>query len=132
LSEPNYAEIRHRVEKRFNLRAGFYGHLAAFIIINFGVWFWLQIPFIVGLFGVFTIGWFVVLVIHGINYAVGEARERAIDRAIREEREWLMHNSTASHRLSRLSQAIDHEPVGDEALHYVEKPKRERRSQREG
>ena len=109
MSEPNYDEIRSRIQQRFNKRKELFMHLAAYVVVNLIVWvLWLtgianSIPVLSNLYeslGILlpllvTIGWGIGFFIHYLDYYYeagggAERRERAIQQAI--EREVEMRN----------------------------------------
>ncbi|MEO8612790.1 MAG: 2TM domain-containing protein [Chloroflexota bacterium] len=106
MSEPNYDEIRNRIQQRFNKRKELFMHLAAYVVVNLIIWvFWLtgiasDVPVLSNLYdamGIFlpllvTIGWGIGFFIHYLDYYYeagggAERRERAIQDAIARERE---------------------------------------------
>ena len=95
MSQSDYNDIRRRITDRYNNRIGFYSHFVAFLLSNgFGWMLWLGTPENVrsGVLGVLlllvSVGWLIGMSIHAIIYLMMEARERAIERAIQEERAW--------------------------------------------
>ncbi|HEX2908334.1 MAG TPA: 2TM domain-containing protein [Phototrophicaceae bacterium] len=95
MAEENYEEIRKRIQKRYDDRAGFFIDLVCFLVFNVGIWIaWLatpeaaRAPIIFPALVVTTLGWGIGVLAHMINYVNGEARERAIEEAIERERAW--------------------------------------------
>ncbi len=105
MSEPDYNEIRRRVEHRFNKQKELSIHAAVYIVINLLIWglyvtgFMDSIPVLSGLnaaFGILmplfiSIGWGAGLVAHYVDYyySVGggaRRRERVIQDEIERER----------------------------------------------
>ena len=100
MSEPNYEEIRQRIQNRFNKRKELFMHVAAYVGVNLAIWFFwwtdsidilpreiagIPLPIIV------TLGWAVGLLIHYLDYYYeagggAERREHAIQQAIERER----------------------------------------------
>jgi hypothetical protein len=106
MSEPNYDEIRNRVLQRFNKRKELFMHLAAYLMVNAVLWFFVltdfihDIPVLNGIYeglGILlpiavSIGWGIGVFIHYLDYyyeAGGGAdrRERAVQQAIEREKE---------------------------------------------
>jgi hypothetical protein len=122
MSEPNYNEIRHRITSTYNNRIGFFSHFIAFVVINGFAWMiWLGTPeaarsgvlSVVLLLG--SVGWLVGMLIHALVFFMMEARDRAIVRAIEEERAWALGEKPK--RESRLHLTEDgelEEIVGEE------------------
>jgi hypothetical protein len=99
MSEPNYDEIRSRIQNRFNKRKELLMHLVAYIGVNLAMWFFwfiggidilsrdiagIPLPIVV------TVGWGVGFLIHFLDYYYeagggAERRERAIQQAIERE-----------------------------------------------
>ena len=109
MSEPNYDQIRYRIQQRFNKRKELFMHLTAYVVVNLVIWvLWLtgiadRIPVLNSLYeslGILlplmvTIGWGIGFIIHFLDYYYeagggAERRERAIQQAI--EREVEMRN----------------------------------------
>ncbi len=95
MSQSDYNDIRRRITHRYNNRMAFFSHLIAFLVSNgFGWLLWIATPGDVrsGILSVLlvlvSVGWLIGMSIHGVIYAMMEARERAIERAIAEERGW--------------------------------------------
>lgn len=105
MSEPNYDEIRNRIQNRFNKRKELFMHLAAYIVVNIIIWaFWLtgiasDFPVLSNLYeamGMFlpllvSVGWGIGFFIHYLDYYYeagggAERRERAIQDAIEREK----------------------------------------------
>ncbi|MCA0456810.1 MAG: 2TM domain-containing protein [Chloroflexi bacterium] len=87
--DPEYEEIRERISRRYNNRAEFLSHLVAYAAINGFIWG------VLGPSGIyFTLAailsglWGTGLVIHGVQFVLKEAQERAIEREIERERAW--------------------------------------------
>jgi hypothetical protein len=133
MSEPNYDEIRNRITERYNNRIGFYSHLVAFLIINGAAWgLWLGTPeparsgILSVLLLVSSVGWLVGILIHAIIFGLMEARERAIERAIAEEREWSTGEKPKRDPRVRLTVDGELEAVAeDDEFEYA--PERKRR-----
>jgi hypothetical protein len=128
---PDFGEIRRSIERRFNLRARFYSHLAVFLVANGFIWFWLRRPEYDLPLGTLFIGWLILLIIHAIYYGVIEARERAIEQALVREREWYYRASQQPlpDRFARLSDDGNLEAGGTYADSYPQE-KRKRGSER--
>jgi 2TM domain len=109
MSEPNYDEIRNRIQQRFNKRKELFMHLVAFIVVNMVLWalcltgFINDIPVLSGVYAglgillplLVSIGWGIGFFIHCLDYYYeagggAERRERAIQDAI--EREMALRN----------------------------------------
>ncbi|MBZ0286360.1 MAG: 2TM domain-containing protein [Anaerolineae bacterium] len=105
MSEPNYDEIRNRVLQRFNKRKELFMHLAAYLLVNVVLWFFVltgfvhDIPVLNGIYeglGILlpiavSIGWGIGVFIHYLDYYYeagggAERRERAIAEAIEREK----------------------------------------------
>jgi hypothetical protein len=136
MSEPNYAEIRKHITKRYDDRAGFYGHLTAFLVLNGAAWYvWLQTPENArsGVLSVFlllsSVGWLAGMLIHGVIYLTNEARERAIERAIQEERAWMASAGVSGDKpkRDRLTRLTEDGELVDELDELVEIPDERRR-----
>jgi hypothetical protein len=89
----NYDQIRQQIQKRYDKRAEFVSHTIAFIIVNALLWAaWLITDSSARMSAMIPIAitglWFVGFAIHTVQHFMWEASERAIDRAIREQREW--------------------------------------------
>lgn len=144
MSEPNYDEIRQRIQNRFNKRKELFMHVAAYIGVNLAVWFFwwtdsidilsreiagVPLPIIV------TLGWAVGLLIHYLDYYYeagggAERRERAIQQAI--ERERVLRQGGVYEKPKRdprvlLTEDGELEEVADEDLDYEPQPKRRER-----
>jgi len=122
MSEPNYDEIRQRVEQRFNKRKELFMHLAAYIGVNLAIWFFwymgtidilsreiagIPLPIIV------TVGWGIGLLIHYLDYYYeagggAERRERDIQQAIARE------------QALRHGESPDEKPKRDRRVHLTE------------
>lgn len=96
MDDERYEAIRRRMTERYRSRGEFYGHLIGFIIVN--LFAWAIIPgtlyessrsTILTIMALISVGWFVGMAIHAINFILVEMRERAIDREIERERRWL-------------------------------------------
>jgi len=99
MSEPNYDEIRRRIQNRFNKRKELLMHLVAYVGVNLAMWFFwylggidilsreiagIPLPIVV------TVAWGVGFLIHFLDYYYeagggAERRERAIQQAIERE-----------------------------------------------
>ena len=109
MSEPNYDEIRSRIQQRFNKRKELFMHLAAYVVVNLIVWVLCltgvvrDLPVLSGVYNslglllplLVSIGWGIGFFIHYLDYYYeagggAERRERAIQQAI--EREVEMRN----------------------------------------
>jgi hypothetical protein len=94
MAEENYEEIRKRIQKRYDDRAGFFIDLVCFLVFCGGIWVaWFgtwpmesRMTAVIPL--VITLGWGVGVLSHMITFVMGEARERAIEEAIERERAW--------------------------------------------
>jgi hypothetical protein len=105
MSEPNYDEIRSRIQQRFNKRKELFMHLAAYVVVNIIIWaLWLtgiadSIPVLRDVYDsigillplLVTIGWGIGFFIHYLDYYYeagggAERRERAIQDAIEREK----------------------------------------------
>lgn len=105
MSEPNYDQIRYRIQQRFNKRKELFMHLAAYVVVNLVMWvlvltgFIHDIPVLSGVYeglGILlpllvTIGWGIGVFIHYLDYYYeagggAERRERAIEDAIEREK----------------------------------------------
>jgi hypothetical protein len=105
MSEPDYKEIRRRVEERFNKQKELTIHATIYVIINVLIWvLWMtgaaiSLPVLSGIYEglgmlppvVISIGWGVGLVAHYLDYyyAVGggaKRRERVIEEEIEREK----------------------------------------------
>lgn len=83
LDKDEINQIRRRVEKRYSMRAEFISHLIAFLIFNAVMWFGLQPDgFFSGVAIIITGGWSIGIVIHGVQYAMFEMKERTVQREI--------------------------------------------------
>ena len=118
MNDERYEAIRKRMTERYRSRAEFYGHLIAFVIINLFAWAVIPSTLSEGLratiltfLALISVGWFVGVAIHAINFILVEMRERAIDREIERERRWLagedMDEKPKRHR--RLERMTDDE-----------------------
>jgi hypothetical protein len=115
MNDDRYEAIRKRMTERYRSRAEFYGHLIAFLIIN--GFAWAVIPgtlyessrsTILTLMALTSVGWFVGMAIHAINFILVEMREHAIDREIERERRWLAGEATGEKpKRSRLERLTD-------------------------
>jgi hypothetical protein len=131
---PNYDQIRRRITHRYNNRIAFYSHLVAFLIVNGLGWLlWLgtaaeaRSGVLSVLLLLTTGGWLVGMLIHAVIYGLTEARERAIERTIQEEREWQTGNMEKPKRdpHMRLTEDGELEAVeDDDTLPYEEPRKR--------
>ena len=135
MSEPNYDEIRQRITNRYNNRMGFYSHLIAFLVINAAAWgLWLGTPIesrsgiLSVLLLISSVGWLVGMAIHTLIYAMTEARDRAIERAIDEERAWNSGEKPKRDPRVRLTLDGELEAVAeDDEIEYAPAPERKRR-----
>ena len=147
MSEPNYDEIRARIEQRFNKQKELLIHGMTYLIINGLIWtlfltgFLSYIPILGGIFDrfgpilplVISIGWGVGMVAHMLDYyySVGGAaqrRERAIQQAIEDEMS-LRRNFEKPKRDPRMHLTEDGEleEIADDEMDYEVEPKRRRR-----
>jgi hypothetical protein len=146
MSEPNYDEIRARIEQRFNKQKELLIHGATYLIINGLLWtlfltgFLSYIPVLGNVFDRFgpilplvvSIGWGVGMVAHMLDYyySVGggaQRRERAIQQAI--EQEVSMRSRFEKPKRDprvHLTEDGELEEIDDDADYEVE-PKRRRR-----
>lgn len=146
MSEPNYDEIRARIEQRFNKQKELLIHGAAYLIINGLLWtLWLtgalfSFPVLGNVaerFGIIlplvvSLGWGVGMVAHMVDYyyAVGggaRRREHAIQQAI--EQEVSMRSRFEKPKRDprvHLTEDGELEEIDDDADYEVE-PKRRRR-----
>ncbi len=87
--EQDYAEIRKRITNRYNNRAEFFSHLVAFLVANGIVWFLLAPSGTWFTIAAISLGlWGMGVLIHFVQYLTKEAQERAIEKAIEQERAW--------------------------------------------
>jgi hypothetical protein len=126
MSEPNYDEIRARVQERFNKQKELSIHGMVYIVINLLVWgLWLsglayEIPVVAGIADAFqwlvplvvTIGWGVGLAAHALDYyySVGggaRRRDQVIEREI--EREMALRQAYEKPKRDRLTLTEDGE-----------------------
>jgi hypothetical protein len=126
MSEPNYDEIRARVQERFNKQKELSIHAMIYFVINLLVWgLWVsgwayRLPVIEGIadaFGILvplvvTVGWGVGLVSHVLDYyySVGggaRRREQIIEREI--EREIALRQTYEKPKRDRLTLTDDGE-----------------------
>ncbi len=147
MSEPNYDEIRARIEQRFNKQKELLIHSMTYLIINGLIWTLFltgtlyYIPILGGIFDRFglilplvvSLGWGVGMVAHILDYyySVGGAaqrRERAIQRAIEDEMS-LRRNFEKPKRDPRMHLTEDGEleEMADDEMEYDVEPKRRRR-----
>ncbi len=140
--EPNYDEIRARIQQRFNKRKELFMHVAAYTGVNIAMWFFtltgsfstlssrqiagIPLPIIVSL------GWGIGLFIHYLDYYYeagggAERRERAIQQAI--ERESALRQGGVYEKPKRdprlhLTEDGELEEMADEELDDEAQPKR--------
>jgi hypothetical protein len=134
MSQPDYGDIRKRITHRYNNRIAFFSHLTAFLVSNgFGWMLWLGTPENIrrGVLGVLlllvSVGWIIGMSIHAIIYLMMEARERAIERAIQEERAWTSGEKPKRDPRVYLTEDGELEEIADEDTHYEAELKRYRR-----
>jgi len=125
-SDPHFEEIRQRITKRYANRPQFFGHLAAFVVVNGLGWLLLwPLPGILFYAALFVSGsWFLGLLIHTINFIMTEARENAIEQAIEAERRWRdMPEQEMKRKRERLTLNDDGEieTTYDDATSWAEK-----------
>lgn len=138
MDDERYEAIRKRVTERYQNRAQFLGHLIAFLMVN--VIAWALIPpwlmngasdffrsLIMGAMFLGSAGWLLGLVIHGMNYVLTEMRERAIDREIERERQWLEGRwDEEKPKRQRLERLISDD--GELSLEEMDEPERQLKS----
>ena len=131
MSQADYNDIRKRITERYNNRIGFFSHLVAFLVSNgFGWLLWLATPSPTrsGILGVVlllvSIGWLIGISIHAIIYLMMEARERAIERAIQEERAWTNGEKPKRDPRVHLTEDGELEEIADEDMDYEAASKR--------
>jgi hypothetical protein len=131
MSQPDYGDIRKRITHRYNNRIAFFSHLTAFLVSNgFGWMLWLGTPENVrsGVLGVLlllvSVGWLIGMSIHAIIYLMMEARERAIERAIQEERAWTSGEKPKRDPRVYLTEDGELEEIADED--EIETPRQQR------
>lgn len=112
MPQPNYDEIRQRITKRYENRTQFVGHLVGFPIVNALIWSgifggWMVLRWI-------SVAWFLGLAIHFVNFMMLEARERAIERAIQAEREWMAGEKPKRDSRIHLTEDGELEEVNDD------------------
>jgi hypothetical protein len=147
MSEPNYDQIRARIQARFNKRKELFMHLSAYVMVNVTLWALFltgiagSLPVLGGIydrFGVLpalvvSIGWGIGVFVHYLDYYYeagggAERRESAIQDAI--EREQAMRNggfSKPKRDHMRLTEDGEIEAVEDddeEAVPYEQSRKR--------
>jgi hypothetical protein len=134
MSQTDYDHIRRRITHRYNNRIGFFSHFVAFLVSNgFGWLLWLGTPENVrsGVLGVLlllvSVGWLIGMSIHAIIYLMMEARERAIERAVQEERAWTSGEKPKRDPRVYLTEDGELEEIDDEDMDYEAAPKRNRR-----
>lgn len=125
-SDPHFEEIRQRITKRYANRTQFFGHLAAFVVVNGLGWLLLwPLPGMLFYAALFVSGsWFLGLLIHTINFIMTEARENAIEQAIEAERRWRdMPEQEMKRKRERLTLNDDGEieTTYDDATSWAEK-----------
>ena len=76
------------------------------------------------LFLLVSVGWLIGLSIHAIIFLMMEARERAIERAIQEERAWMNGEKPKRDPLMRLTEDGELEEITDED--EIETPRQQR------
>jgi hypothetical protein len=125
MSEPQYEEIRKRITTRYENRMQYIAHMIPYLAINALIWSgalggWQMLDWI-------SAAWSLGFAISTIRFLMTEARERAIDRAIQEEREWQTGNMEKPKRdpHMRLTEDGEIEAVeDDDSLPYEEPRKR--------
>jgi len=132
MSDPNYDEIRQRVEKRFKERQAFFIHFSVYVVINlmfWGLWFLMsqapdaapvpvgggfapdEIEFVMFPWPlIITFGWGIGLVAHFLTY-------------------YYQHGPGREQRESAIQREVERELARRKAEGYLEKPKRDRRLQ---
>lgn len=124
--ELNFRELEARIKRRYSNRTEILSNLVAFVATMLVVWvIWQPQDENLRMFlALGSVGWFIGVVVHGVVAFMKEAQERALERAISEERELRRSMTTGDYKTKR-----DRLTLSDdgEVLEVVEDPAEEMR-----
>ena len=124
--ELNFRELEARIKRRYSNRTEILSNLVAFVATMPVVWvIWQPQDENLRMFlALGSVGWFIGVVVHGVDAFMKEVQERALERAISEERELRRSMTTGDYKTKR-----DRLTLSDdgEVLEVVEDPAEEMR-----